>query len=299
MISSRPRNAVPHVKALRPHQWSKNLLVLLPVVAAHDLTAETWIAALLAFVSFSFVASSAYVLNDLLDFAADRAHPRKRNRPLASGALPRAHAAAMVPGLLLLGGGFALAVGRWEFVAVMLVYYVATMAYSLYLKRMLAIDICTLAGLYALRIIAGGAATGIELSEWLLAFSIFFFMSLAAIKRQAELVDGAASGREQVLGRAYSVADLPIISMVAIAAGYVSILVLALYINSDWVRSLYSEPRLLWAACPVLLYWMTRIVIVAQRGRMDDDPIFFAFRDLASYVCALLILGAVVAGSLL
>ena len=218
---------------------------------------------------------------------------------LASSALSRAHAVAMVPGLLLLGGGFAFAVGRWEFVAVMLVYYVATIAYSLYLKRMLAIDICTLAGLYALRIIAGSAATGIELSEWLLTFSIFFFMSLAAIKRQAELVDGAASGGDQAPGRAYSIGDLPIISMVAIAAGYVSILVLALYINSDWVRSLYSEPRLLWAACPVLLYWMTRIVIVAQRGRMDDDPILFAFRDLASYVCALLILGAVVAGSLL
>ena len=285
--------------ALRPHQWSKNVLVFLPVVAAHDLSAATWIAALLAFISFNFVASSAYVLNDLLDFAADRAHPRKCNRPLASGALPRAHAAAMVPGLLLLGGGFALAVGRWGFVATMLVYYVATIAYSLSLKRMLAIDICTLAGLYALRIIAGSAATGIELSEWLLAFSIFFFMSLAAIKRQAELVDGAASGRDQAPGRAYSVGDLPIISMVAIAAGYVSILVLALYINSDWVRSLYREPRLLWAACPVLLYWITRIVIVAQRGRMDDDPILFAFRDLASYVCALLILGAVVAGSLL
>src|SRR5262245_58093852 len=139
MISSRPRSVVPHVKALRPHQWSKNLLVLLPVVAQHNLTGKVWIAALLAFVSFSFVASSAYLLNDLLDFAADRAHPRKRSRPLASGALPRAHAAMMSPLLLLLGGGFALAVGRWQFVAAMLVYYVATTAYSLYLKRKLVI----------------------------------------------------------------------------------------------------------------------------------------------------------------
>jgi 4-hydroxybenzoate polyprenyltransferase len=299
MILSRWLCAVPYVKALRLHHWSKNLLVLLPVVAAHNLTPKVWIAALLAFVSFSFVASSAYLLNDLLDLAADRAHPRKRNRPLASGALPRGHAMVMTPALLLLGGGFALAVGRWQFVATMLAYYVATAVYSLYLKHKLAIDICTLAGLYALRIVAGGAATGIELSEWLLAFSIFFSMSLAAIKRQAELVDGAASGREQALGRAYSVGDLPIISMVAVAAGYVSILVLALYVNSDSVRSLYSEPRLLWAVCPVLLYWLTRIVIVAERGRMGDDPILFAFRDLASYICGLLILGAIVAGSLL
>ena len=299
MISSRWLCAVPYVKALRLHQWSKNLLVLLPVIAAHNLTAKVWIAALLAFISFSFVASSAYLLNDLLDFAADRAHPRKRNRPLASGALPRAHAIVMIPALLLLGGGFALAVGRWQFMAAMLVYYVATTAYSLYLKRKLAIDIFILAGLYAMRIIVGGAATGIELSEWLLAFLIFFSMSLAAIKRQAELVDAAASGRKQALGRAYSVGDLPTISMVAVAAGYVSILVLALYINSDSVRTLYSEPRLLWAVCPVLLYWLTRIVILAQRGRMDDDPILFAFHDLASYVCGLLILGAIVAGSLL
>ena len=138
---------MPYVKALRLHQWSKNLLVLLPVIAAHNLTAKVWIAALLAFISFSFVASSAYLLNDLLDFAADRAHPRKRNRPLASGALPRAHAIVMIPALLLLGGGFALAVGRWQFMAAMLVYYVATTAYSLYLKRKLAIDIFILAGL--------------------------------------------------------------------------------------------------------------------------------------------------------
>lgn len=297
MISSRPWSAVPHVKALRPHQWSKNLLVLLPVVAAHELTAQVWVVALLAFVSFSFVASSAYVLNDLLDLTADRAHPRKRNRPLASGKVSRTHALAMALGLLLLGGAFALAVGRWQFVATMMIYYVATTAYSLYLKRKLAIDICTLAGLYVLRIIAGGAATGIELSVWLLAFSMFFFMSLAAVKRQAELVDGAASGREQTPGRAYFVADLPMISMIAIAAGYVSILVLALYINSDAVRILYSEPRLLWAVCPVLLYWITRIVMVAQQGRMDDDPILFAFRDRPSHFCGLLILGAVVAGS--
>ena len=298
-VTARPRNAVSHIKALRPHQWSKNLLVLLPVIAAHDLTAETWIAALLAFACFSFVASSAYLLNDLLDLAADRAHPRKRNRPLASGVLPPVHAAAMVPAFLLLGGGVAVAVGRWEFLAAMLVYYVATTAYSLYLKRKLAIDICTLAGLYALRIIAGGAATGIKLSEWLLAFSIFFFMSLAAVKRQAELVDGAASGREEAPGRPYSIRDLPTISIIAIGAGYVSIVVLALYITSDAVRSLYSEPRLLWAVCPILLYWITRIVIIAQRGRMEDDPILFAFRDPASRICGLLILGAVVASCLL
>jgi 4-hydroxybenzoate polyprenyltransferase len=298
MIWPRPRSIKTYFKALRPHQWSKNLLLFLPLVSAHELAAKTWIAALLAFVSFSFVASSAYVVNDLLDLAVDRAHPRKRKRPLASGTLLPAHAVAMAVGMFLVGASFAVAVGRWEFVATILIYYVTTTAYSLYLKPKLAIDICTLAGLYVLRIIAGGAATDIELSVWLLAFSMFFFTSLAAVKRQAELVDGVTLGREQVPGRAYSVADLPVISMIAIAAGYVSILVLALYIDSDSVRLIYSQPRLLWAVCPVLLYWITRIVIIAQRGRMDDDPILFALRDHASYICGLLIVGAVVTASL-
>ena len=204
--------------------------------------------------------------------------PRKRNRPLASGQLPPQHAMMMVIALLLLGGSFALAVGRWEFTAVMLVYYVATVAYSLYLKHKLAIDICTLAGLYSLRIIAGGAATGIELSVWLLAFSMFFFLSLASVKRQAELVDGVVSGREHVIGRGYMVSDLPIISIIAIAAGYTSIVVLTLYVESNSVRILYSEPRLLLAACPVLLYWVTRIVIISHRGQMHDDPVIFALQ---------------------
>lgn len=288
-----------YVKALRPHQWVKNILIFLPAIAAHDLSATTWIAALLAFIAFSLMASSVYVLNDLLDLAADRAHPRKQLRPLASGAVSLAHGSLLVPVLFLFGLLFALAVGRVEFIAILLAYYVLTTAYSVSLKRRLVIDIFTLAGLYTMRVLAGGVATGVPLSVWLLAFSIFFFLSLAAVKRQAELVDGRQSGREQAAGRAYHVDDLPVVSMMGISAGYVATLVLALYLNSSAVQELYTNPDILWAVCLILLYWISRMVMIAHRGSMDDDPIVFAARDRASQICGIAILGTILAGALL
>ena len=288
-----------YLTALRPQQWLKNLLIFVPLIASHDLSAQSWRAAFFAFIAFCMVASSAYVLNDLLDLGADREHPRKRNRPLASGALPITHGTIMAPSLLIVGAVFAIAVGQPAFLAVIAIYYGLTTAYSLSLKRMLAIDICTLAGLYTLRVFAGSVATGLPISVWLLAFSIFFFLSLAAVKRQAELVDGVSTGRLQATGRAYHVDDLPIVSMMAIASGYISVLVMALYINSPVVESLYRNPRLLWGVSPLLLFWISRMVMIAHRGKMDDDPIVFALRDRTSQVCGLLIGGLVAAGSLL
>jgi 4-hydroxybenzoate polyprenyltransferase len=273
---------------MRPHQWVKNALVFLPVLASHQIAAATLLQSLLAFVAFSLVASSVYVLNDLLDLAADREHPRKRNRPFASGAIPIAHGTWMAAGLLGAGGLVSLTLGA-EFVLVMLAYYVATLAYSLHLKRRALVDIALLAGLYTIRIVAGSAATGIELSMWLLAFSIFLFFSLAAVKRQAELIDNAESGKADVTGRGYLVSDLPIISSMAIASGYVAVLVMALYINSPAVRQLYSYVPVLWGICCVLLYWVSRMVMITHRGRMHDDPIVFAFRDRVSQVCLLTI----------
>ena len=205
----------------------------------------------------------------------------------------------MALGLLILGLLTALTVGRLEFIGMISGYYVLTTAYSLSLKRRLVIDICTLAGLYTLRVLAGGAATGLPLSVWLLAFSIFVFLSLAAVKRQAELVDGMATGRLEAAGRAYHVEDLPIVAMMAISSGYVSVLVLALYINTPEMQGLYSHPQLLWGVCPILLYWISRMVMLSHRGRMDDDPIVFAARDWVSCVCGLLIAGIVISGSLL
>lgn len=285
-----------YLKALRPHQWLKNLLVFLPMLASHRLDAATLLATLLAFAAFSCIASSVYVLNDLLDLAADRAHPRKRNRPFASGRIPLAHGTWMGSGLILLGGGISALLGP-GFLLVMLGYLVLTTAYSLTLKRRVVIDICVLAGLYTFRIIAGGVATGIELSVWLLAFSIFFFLSLAAVKRQAELIDSAARGKLTASGRGYHVDDLPIISMVAIAAGFVSVLVMMLYVNSPAVVQLYDRPEALWGVSAILLYWITRIVMIAHRGFMDDDPVVFAARDRNSRICLLAILALMAYGA--
>ncbi len=285
-----------YLRALRPHQWLKNVLVFLPMLAAHRLDGATVLASLLAFAAFSCIASSVYVLNDLLDLAADRAHPRKRSRPFASGQIPLAHGTWMALGLILLGGGLSALLGP-TFLLIMLGYLALTTAYSLTLKRRVVIDICVLAGLYTARIVAGGAATGIELSVWLLAFSIFFFLSLAAVKRQAELIDSAARGKLTASGRGYHVDDLPIIAMVAIAAGFVSVLVLMLYVNSPAVADLYDRPEALWGVSAILLYWITRIAMIAHRGFMDDDPVVFSARDRNSRICLLAILALMIYGS--
>ncbi|WP_170600462.1 UbiA family prenyltransferase [Ruegeria arenilitoris] len=287
-----------YLKALRPHQWMKNLLVFLPMLAAHQLTGQVFWLSLLAFISFSLIASSVYVLNDLLDLAADRAHPRKRARPFASGSIPISSGTWMATGLLISGSVIAAMVGL-EFFLVMVAYYALTTGYSLYLKRQLVIDICVLAGLYTTRIVAGGAATGLELSVWLLAFSMFLFLSLAAVKRQAELVDYAARGKLSATGRGYHVDDLPIISMIAVSAGYVAVLVMALYVSSPAVVQLYSYPQALWGVCAVLLFWITRTVMITHRGNMHDDPVIYAAKDPVSLLCFAIILLFIVAGSML
>ena len=288
----------PYVKALRPHQWLKNILVFLPMLAAHQMTGATFLASFAAFIAFSLIASSVYVLNDLLDLKADRAHPRKSKRPFAAGDIPIAHGTGMAAGLLGAGVLIALMLGG-AFFLTMLVYYLATLAYSLNLKRRAVVDICVLAGLYTMRIIAGSVASGLELSVWLLAFSIFFFFSMAAIKRQAELVDMAERGKLDASGRGYTVKDLDIISMMAIGAGYMSILVMALYVNSPQVVELYSTPAALWGICFVLLYWISRMAILTHRGLMDDDPVLFAAKDRNSRICAVVIFTLAVVGTIL
>jgi len=295
-IGTGARGLKPYLKALRPHQWLKNVLVFLPMLTAHQVTGATILASLGAFIAFSLIASSVYVLNDLLDLRVDRLHPRKRNRPFASGAIPIAHGTGMAGGLLLAGGALSLALGG-AFALTMLAYYLVTLAYSVNLKRRAVVDICVLAGLYTMRIIAGGVATGIELSVWLLAFSIFFFFSMAAIKRQAELVDMAERGQLDASGRGYTVKDLEIVAMMSLGAGYVSVLVMALYVNSPVVMELYSTPAALWGICFVLLYWISRIVMITHRGHMDDDPVLFAAKDRNSRICAVAIFALALIGA--
>ena len=296
-LTTRGGRLKPLIKAMRPHQWLKNVLVFLPMMAAHQFNLVTIGQAMLGFVVFSLVASSVYLLNDLLDLAADRIHPRKRLRPFASGELPLLWGTLIAPALLVVGFALALLLNL-QFVGVMLFYYAVTTAYSFWLKRELIVDICTLAGLYTLRIIAGGVATGIPLSVWLLAFSIFFFLSLAAMKRQAELKASQAAGQRKAHGRGYQTTDLPLIANMAVSSGYVSVLVMALYLNTDAVSGLYSNPAPLWGICLVLLYWLSRMVMISHRGWMHDDPVVFAARDRISIICALFIFGFAVLGAL-
>ena len=275
-------------RALRPHQWLKNLLVFLPLLAAHQFGALALWQGVLAFVAFSLIASSVYVINDLLDLNADRAHARKKRRPFAAGEVPISWGTGMAAALVA-GGAFISLFLSMNFMLVMVVYFATTMAYSLVLKRRAVIDICALAALYTLRILAGGAATGLALSPWLLAFSVFFFFSLAAVKRQAELQDGIARGKLMTVGRDYQAGDLPVVSMMAVSSGFVSVLVLFLYIQSSDVGALYSQPAFLGGACSVLLYWISRVVFLTHRGQMHDDPVVFAAKDRVTYVSIVLI----------
>lgn len=283
------------LRALRPHQWSKNLLLFLPMLASHDISAV--LPVLLGFVAFCLTASAVYVINDLIDLSADRAHPRKRKRPFAAGDLSASTGGAMAVGLLLAALIFGLATGNPPFVAVLALYLAATFAYSLWLKRKLIVDVLMLAGLYTVRIVAGGAAAGVVLSPWMLGFSMFLFLGLAAVKRQAELTDQLKSGRPSS-SRAYEVDDLPILRGMAMSAGHAAILVLALYISSDDVQQLYARPGILWLICPLLLYWVLRMITKTHRGAMTDDPIVFAATDRISLIiiaaCTLLVLAAAI-----
>lgn len=276
------------LKALRLHQWLKNLLVLVPLLTAHRFLEPLAVGqALLAFTAFSLCASGVYLLNDLLDLGADRQHPRKRHRPFAAGRLPLLHGLLVAPLLTLCGLLVALACSP-AFAGVLLVYYAATLAYSLRLKRVVMLDVVLLADLYTVRIIGGTVAIGAELSFWLLAFSMFIFLSLALLKRYTELHAVLARGRKTASGRGYGVDDLPLLQSLGAAAGYIAVMVMALYINSPESIALYSNPKLLWFICPVLLYWVSRAWVIAHRGDMHDDPIVFAATDRASQVVAAL-----------
>lgn len=285
------------IKAIRVHQWLKNLLVFLPLLASHrilDLEAAT--TAVLAFFAFGLCASGVYVLNDLLDLPSDRQHPRKRFRPFASGRLPLLHGLFAAPTLALAGFALALSVGL-NFALVLAGYYVLTLAYSLRLKRVVMVDVILLAGLYTVRIIGGAIAISSSLSFWLLAFSMFIFLSLAMLKRYTELATILANGQTKVSGRGYAVEDLALIQSLGAASGYLAVLVFALYINSPESLDLYRRPQVLWLICPFLLYWVSRFWFVAHRGGMDDDPVIFAVTDRVSQVvialCGLLALAAI------
>ncbi len=281
------------LKAARLHQWVKNVLIFLPALLAHSIfKPEVLLQSGLAFLAYGLCASSVYLINDLLDLASDRRHPRKRLRPFASGALSARSGVLVALALLAAAIVIALEVGP-RFCAVLAGYYAVTWAYSVRLKRAAIVDVMTLAGLYTLRIIAGAAATGIPPSFWLLAFAIFMFLSLGIVKRYTELYDASRAGTGGGHGRGYGAEDLGLLMSLGTAAGYCAVVVMALYINSSDSQLLYKHSRALWLICPLMLYWISRVWLLTSRGQMHDDPVVFAVRDRLSLANFALI-GAVV-----
>jgi len=278
-------------RMLRVHQYAKNALIFVPLLASHLITADALISALMAFVAFSLCASSIYILNDLVDLQDDRRHRTKCKRPLACGEIPLVHGLIAAPLLFL----SSIVVGSFvslSFLSVLLGYFVLTTAYSFALKRMMIIDVITLAGLYSVRILAGAAATNVVISEWLLGFCMMIFMSLALIKRYIELAARRDAQLPDLTSRDYRNSDLDIVAALAAGAGFNAITIFMLYISSSAVNKLYTHPKILWLVVPLLMYWIARALMLASRRLMDDDPVVFAIKDKVS-------LGIVLAAGLL
>jgi 4-hydroxybenzoate polyprenyltransferase/phosphoserine phosphatase len=285
-------------KALRLHQWSKNILLAVPLLSAHlVLNPGAWFSIAVAFVGFGLVASATYLFNDLLDLGADRLHAKKRFRPLASGRMKISTGVALAVLTASCGFGITCLLLPPQFLFYLLVYVALTLAYSINLKRRLLVDVLALALLYTLRILAGGAAIGVPVSEWLLMFSLFIFLSLAFLKRAIELQSSGSN--EKITGRGYSSVDLDTVRSIGTSSGLVSVMVLSLYINSEAVTALYRAPKMLWLLCPLLIYWISRIWFLAARGEVHHDPVVFALLDWRSYVvgaCGVIILSLATVG---
>lgn len=285
-------------KALRLHQWIKNLLLFIPLFAAHRIgEIEMWLTLSLAFLAFSLCASSVYIANDLLDLESDRKHPRKCKRPFAAGVIPIWQGVVVAPILLVTSLGLAYFVDG-SFMSWLAVYFLLTCVYSFKLKQVVLVDCLMLAVLYTLRIVAGAAAMDMSLSFWLLAFSGFLFLSLAFVKRFAELQTQLLHGQHKAAGRGYFTDDAPLVQMLGIVAGYSAALVLALYLNSDAVQHLYMVPEWIWGCVPVMLFWVSWVWLQAHRGEMHDDPLVFAVKDKASWIAGAMFALFIVLGSL-
>ena len=304
------------VKAIRLHQWAKNVLIFLPVLLAHVHAVGPMVATLLAFVSFGLAASATYIVNDLLDLEADRHHARKRRRPFAAGDLSPIVGVATVVLFALLSLAIALSIrqtvsalspdfpvhGQGQFLEWLAIYALVTTAYSLRLKRMMLVDVITLSGLYTIRILAGSAASGVAVSPWLAAFSIFFFLSLAFVKRFSEVeslrLRTEATGALLVKGRGYRIVDLEQLRSFGTSAGYASVVVFALYIGNEVSESLYPHHTRLWLLVPVLLLWISRLWLIASRGDLHEDPVIYAIMDKRSLLLGVIVVGIVISASL-
>jgi 4-hydroxybenzoate polyprenyltransferase len=296
------------LKAIRLHQWAKNALIFVPLLLAHWINRTTIAGSLVAFLAFGLCASSTYMVNDMLDLEADRKHPRKRRRPFAAGDLSAFAGATAIAVLFLASLALAIALphivnavnGRQnvlsaphKFLFWLLFYTVTTLSYSLYLKRKLLLDVFILSGLYTVRILAGHAATGIVLSPWLAGFSVFFFLSLAFVKRFAELEGLRARGGEITNGRGYLVSDLEQIRALGVGSMYAAVVVMTLYVNNPETARLYHHATHLWGVVIVLLLWLSQVWMLASRGEMHDDPVVFAITDKRSLLLGLMMAAVV------
>jgi 4-hydroxybenzoate polyprenyltransferase len=286
VLSERTNSLSTYARAARVHQWIKNILIFLPALAGHVFSTTTWGTLLLGFAAFSFCASSVYLLNDMLDLRSDRLSNSKRLRPFAAGTIPLSHGLLLVPFLLVvsLGLGFAVSV---DFLMVLMGYYALTFTYSFVLKRLAMLDVVALCCLYGIRMIAGSVAASVPLSHWFAAFAMFLFFFLALIKRATELTVLKRAGSTGTSGRGYRADDLGVIESMAAGSGFVSVLVLALYVSSMAGSMLYGHPERLWAGCLVMIYWVGHLLLTTHRGDMNEDPVVFAVTDSKSLICGL------------
>ncbi|MDA3872953.1 MAG: UbiA family prenyltransferase [Kiritimatiellae bacterium] len=286
MITLNPNKLPPFLLLLRPHQWAKNVLLFLPMLLAHRfLELTVLVDGVLAVVCFSLLASSVYVFNDFLDVEADRQHPSKRNRPLASGSFPLKLAPPLSAGLAFTALTAAYFLLPRTFTLILLVYLASNFLYSFKLKHVPVLDVVFLTLMFVLRIYAGGVACGIEVTDWLLSFSLFFFLSIAFAKRVQELklaIESDPASTTKVRG--YLPGDHVCITQIGICSGMLSVLILALYVRDGSITDAYASSHLLWLLCPLILYWIGRFWLLTLRGGMGDDPVLFAIRDKISYV---------------
>ncbi len=290
VVEDRRKSLVDYLRPLRFQHWLKNILVFVPLLAAQRFFETPLLEkAVLAFVAFGCFASSGYLFNDLFDLAADRHHPHKRLRPFASGDLPLSYGLLTIPVLIGLGCALGLLVSPL-FLGILSIYLALTFTYSLHLRKVALLDVIILAGLYTMRLLAGSAAVAIWPSHWLLAFSTFLFFSLALVKRYGELVIMRGIEGNRASARGYELDDGELLAAMGVASGYLAVLVLALYINTDTAQAFYTRYQLIWFECPLLFYWVSHVWLIAHRGQMPDDPVVFAMSDRTSRILALLML---------
>lgn len=276
-------------RIIRPHQWVKNILVFTPMLMSHNFGLDNFILSINAFIIFSLIASSIYVINDIADIKSDQNHSFKRYRPLAAGLVTINQCKVLILILIILCSILLINLSQ-KFLLLIISYFTISNLYTFFFKKIIIFDLLTLSSLYTLRILGGGLVTNISVSLWLFSFSILFFICLASVKRLTELVGAENLNKQKIHGRGYKAENKKTVYWLAVSTGLLSVLVLILYVNSPQVTRLYTSPNILWLICFIMLFWILRIIYVSSKGKIKDDPIVYAINDKISYLCLFLIL---------